>query len=172
MTVKGGVDLQAISKEHGWAQQMSESGDMPLALAMTGITGFRFPEADSSLCTYCADAIVCVPMATMMATNPDKRFDDVEVLHGKRLEPTPGYKHTLLVGACQVKKNRNNPLINHCVMIDGCPPEMERLPAACKEVGIDLPEDILETYARSPEIFHMSRYVGRPEFDDGFFNIQ
>lgn len=29
-----------------------------------------------------------------------------------------------------------------------------------------------EIVTRSPEIFHMSRYAGRPEFDDSFFNVQ
>ena len=51
-----------------------------------------------------------VMLGFLMAKNQDKQFDDIEVLYGKIQEPTPGHRHTLLVGQCQVNKNAENPL--------------------------------------------------------------
>lgn len=41
--------------------------------------------------------------------------------------------------------------------------------AACKEVGIELANGFLDWMEKSPELVHMKRYKGNPEFDESFF---
>jgi hypothetical protein len=122
------------------------------------------------MCTYCADFISYIIQGILMAENRDKPFDDIEVLHGKIIEPTEGHKHTLLVGQCQVKKNSENPLVNHCVKIKGCPPSKKELLAAYAEIGIKLPDDFLQRMDKVPETF-MKRYTNNPDFDESFYMV-
>ena len=171
--IRGEVDIETALKPHRWAAEQSKSGDIPLPLERMGVTGLRIPELDDTLCTYCARLFMDYLMAgILMAENQDRVFDDVEILYGKVQEPTEGHKHTLLFGQCQVTKNGENPLINHCVKLGGCAPSKEDLLEAFTEVGIQLPEDFLERARNGPETFHGRKYVGRPEFDESFYKVQ
>jgi len=169
--VKGDVDIKTVLKPHKWEFEQNESGDLPLYFERAGIRGITFPQADTTMCTYCADFIYYVILGIMNAKNRDKPFDDIEILHGKALPPSRGHKHTLLVGECQVKRNGENPLVGHCVKIRGCPPSRTDLVAAYAELGIELPDDFLEWMSRSSGTY-MKRYVGRPEFDEAFFRVR
>jgi len=171
INVRGDVDIETALKPHKWEFEQSESGELPLFFERSGIKGLTYPQADKTMCTYCADLIHYIIQGILMAKNRDKPLDDVEVLHGRVLEPSPGHKHTLLVGQCQVKKNRESPNINHCVEIKGCPPSKKDLLKAYAEIGIELPDDFLERMAKLPERF-MKRYSGNPEFDESFYKIR
>ncbi len=69
-----------------------------------------------------------------------------------------------------MKLNGNNPMINHCVKINGCPPNKEDLIRAYKAVGIKLPDNPLEWMKTVPGFF-MEKYAGKPEFDETFYKI-
>jgi uncharacterized protein (DUF362 family) len=168
--VKGEVDIKTALKPHEWEFEQNESGDLPLFFERAGVRGITYAQADTTMCTYCADFIYYVIWGVLNAKNKDGPFDDVEILHGKALDPAGGHRHTLLVGECQVKRNGDNPSIAHCVKIRGCPPSRTDLVAAYGEVGIELPDDFLEWMRRSSETY-LKRYAGDPEFDDSFYRV-
>ncbi|OPX40212.1 MAG: hypothetical protein B1H11_00720 [Desulfobacteraceae bacterium 4484_190.1] len=170
--VKGNVDIMTALKPHKWEFEQNEKGDMPLWMERAGIKGITLPKQDLTICTYCAFFINHVFMGILMAKNKDRSFDDIEILDGKIQEPTPGHKHTLLVGQCQVNLNKDNPVINHCVTIPGCPASKKNFLKAFEELNIELPDNFLEWMEKSPELVHMKKYEGNPDFDPTFYTIQ
>ena len=166
VNIRGDVDIRTASKPHRWAPDSNE-----LIFELLGIRGITLPVVDKTECTYCSDFILHLYMGIIGAKNKDKPFDDIEILHGKILEPAGGHKHTLLLGQCQVKKNSSNPLINHCVEIRGCPPSKKGFFVAFEELGIELPDNPMEWWEKVPEFF-MGQYIGKPDFDDAFYKIQ
>jgi len=171
INIRGEIDIRTATKPHEFAWPQNESGDMPLVFELMGIRGIRWPEGDKTGCTYCGYYGTFISMGILSAKNRDKPFDDIEILTGKIQEPTPGHKHTLLFGQCQVKKNGKNPLINHCVEIRGCPPSKQGFFEAFEELGIELPDNPEEWWEKVPEFF-TRQYIGRPEFDQAFYRIQ
>jgi uncharacterized protein (DUF362 family) len=171
INIRGETDIRTVTKSHEFAWPQNESGDMPLVFELMGIRGIRFPLPDNTLCTYCGYYGVFINMGILAAKNRDKPFDDIEILTGKIQEPTPGHKHTLLFGQCQVKKNGKNPLINHCVEIKGCPPSKQGFFKAFEELEIELPDDRMEWWKKVPEFF-TRQYAGRQEFDPALYRIQ
>jgi uncharacterized protein (DUF362 family) len=171
VNIKGEVDIKTTLKPHKWEFEQNESGDLPLFFERAGVKGLTYPQADNTMCTYCSAFIYLVIWGILMAKNRDRPLDDIEILHGKIHEPTKGHKHTLLVGQCQVKRNSEHQLINHCVKIKGCPPSEKALFEAYRELGIELPGDFREWMAKMPETF-MRRYLDQPEFDEAFYRIQ
>lgn len=171
INIRGEIDIETALKPHKWEFEQNESGDLPLFFERAGIKGLTYPQVDNTICTYCSDFIYYVINGILMAKNRDEPFDDIEILHGKIVEPTEGHKHTLLVGQCQVKKNKKNPLINHCVRIKGCPPSKKHLLKAYEELGIELPDDFMEWIKKLPAAF-MKRYTDKPEFDEAFYELK
>lgn len=171
ISIRGDIDIGTALKPHEFAWPQNESGDMPLVFELLGISGIRLPAGDKTSCTYCGYYDLFISMGIIAAKNRDKPFDDIEILTGKIQEPTPGHKHTLLFGQCQVKKNGKNPLINHCVEIKGCPPSKHVFFKAFEELGIELPDNPTEWWEKVPEFF-TEQYAGRPEFDKAFYKIQ
>ena len=171
VNIRGEIDIKTALKPHKWKFEQNESGDLPLFFERAGIKGLTYPQADKTMCTYCSAFIYLVIWGILMAKNRDRPFDDIEILHGKIHEPSKGHKHTLLVGQCQLKRNSEHQLINHCVKIKGCPPSEKDLFEAYRELGIELPDNFMEWMAKSPETF-MRRYIDQPEFDEAFYKIQ
>jgi uncharacterized protein (DUF362 family) len=171
INIMGDIDVRTALAPHEWEFKQSESGELPQFFERAGIKGLTYPQADKTMCTYCTDFIYYVIWGILMAKNKDLPFDDIEVLHGRIIEPSGGHKHTLLVGQCQVKKNKNNPLIKHCVSIKGCPPSRQDLVEAYRQLGIELPDNFLELMEKMAESYY-KKYVGRPEFDEAFYRIQ
>jgi uncharacterized protein (DUF362 family) len=171
INVIGEVDVKTALEPHAWEFKQNESGDLPLSFERAGIRGLTFPQADKTMCTYCSAFIHYVVLGILMAKNKDRCFDDIEVLHGKVLKPSGEHRHTLLVGQCQVKRNRDNPLINHCVKIKGCPPSKRDLIEAYQQLGIELPDNFIELTERMSETF-VTKYIEKPEFDGSFYRIQ
>ena len=172
INVLGDTALEAASRTHQWEQAWSEAGDMPKMLAFVGVKGITWRSIDSTICTHCAGFLPrYIGAGMILAKNKDKTFDDIEILSGKTRDPEGGHKHTLLVGQCQVKRNGNNPLINNCVRIGGCPPNDEDFYKAYRELGIDLPDNFIEMVEKIPEIFYLPKYAGKSEFQEEFFRI-
>lgn len=168
--LKGNVDINDAAKPHKWSFERNETDDMPLLFEQMGIKGIRFPPFDHTLCTYCAFFVTYSIMGILMAKNADKPFDDIEILYGKIQKPSGKNKNTLLLGQCQVKLNGNNPLINHCVKVNGCPPNKEEFVRAYTTLGIELPNNPIEWMESVSGLF-MGKYAGKPEFVETFYKI-
>jgi hypothetical protein len=151
---------------------MSWTEDMPNLLVLAGVKGITWRKIDTTICSYCAAFLPrYIGAGFVLAKNRDKLFDDIEILAGKVREPEGGHKHTLLIGQCQVKINRSNPLVTHCVKIGGCPPKEEDFYKAFGELGVELPDNFMEQTQKISEFFYLPKYIGKPEFQDEFFSI-
>ena len=98
-------------------------------------------------------------------------FDDIEVLTGKNMEPTPGKNKTILLGQCQYSKNKDNPVIHELIPIKGCPPSQESVKAALEEAGIKVPNYVWKNVDKGPLLF-LQKYKGKPEFEEKFYQIE
>lgn len=170
LSIKGNVDIYNVAKLHKWSRDRNKTDDMPLLFEEMGIKGIRLPAVDTTLCTYCVFFLYYTILGILMAKNRDKPFDDIEILFGKIQKPSGKNKHTLLLGQCQVKLNVNNPMINHCVAINGCPPNKEDYIRAFTTLGIELPDNPIE-WMETAFGFLMGKYDGKPEFDETFYKV-
>ena len=98
-------------------------------------------------------------------------FDDVEILTGKVMQARPGHKKTILLGKCICEANRNNPHIQHGIVIKGCPPWPKSIFRALCQAGIEVDRDLFEHMDRAMGI-HIKRYRGKPEFNEDFYRIR
>jgi hypothetical protein len=135
-----------------------------------GIEGLSYRKYDLSLCTYCSslNGVILSAIAQGWEGEP---WDDVEVLTGKMMEPTPGTKKTILVGKCMYQANKDHPDINEMIAIKGCPPQPKAVVRAFHQAGVELNPAIFEHMDKAAGYF-MKRYEGKPEFDEGFFRIE
>ncbi len=173
INIKGDIDISLAASPHEWLPARSQADDMPFLMAMAGVKGVTEPQIDKTLCTYCVSSLrLYVDLGLIMALNKDKCFDDIEILTGKRQEPSGTHKHTILLGQCQVTLNGNNPMIKHCVKIGGCPPREQDYLNACKELGIELPAGFPATAQNAASLFLISKYKGKQGFDAAFCRIQ
>jgi len=170
ISIKGNVDIYNAAKLHKWSRGRNKTDDMPLQFEEMGIKGIRLPAGDTTICTYCVFFLYCAILMILMAKNKDKPFDDIEILYGKIQKPSGKNKHTLLLGQCQVKLNGNSPMINHCVKINGCPPNKENFIRAYTTLGIALPDNPKE-WMETVFGFFMGKYAEKPEFDETFYKI-
>ncbi len=168
--IKGNVDISDAAKLHKCSYERNETDDMPLLFEQMGIKGIRLPSFDHTICTYCAFFATYSIMGILMAKNVGKPFDNIEILYGKIQKPSGKNKHTLLLGQCQVKLNGNNPMINHCVKVNGCPPNKEEFVRAYTTLGIELPDNPIEWMESVSGLF-MGKYAGKPEFVETFYKI-
>ncbi|RJR18710.1 MAG: DUF362 domain-containing protein [Desulfobacteraceae bacterium] len=170
--VRGNIDLKSSIRPHGWKFEQDKMAEMPEFMAKAGIQGIRYPEPDDSLCTYCSHFINYIVMGILSAKNKKEPFDQIEMLYGKKQNPSGKAKYTLLAGQCQVRANSKNPLIKHCVKIKGCPPSLSDFNVAFKELGIELPEGFSQWMEKSPETIHMRKYLNNSEFDQDLFHLK
>ena len=119
ITIMSDQAIEDLVKPHHHLRERGRSGDVPQLFETFGIQGIRFPEADSTLCTYCVPFFAYALVGLLMSPSNREPFDNIEILSGKILEPDGNHKHTLLLGQCQVKLNQNHPKIQ--VICSGCP---------------------------------------------------
>ena len=100
-----------------------------------------------------------------------KPFDDVEILTGKSMQPTPGKKKTILMGKCIYQAHKDNPDIQEAIPIKGCPPKPEDMLKALHKAGIEADPALFENIDHMPG-FYMGRYRDKPEYDEGFFQVK
>ncbi len=162
-----GEPIDAVASPHKWDFPYDESGNLPLGMARKGITGIYYPRYDNSLCTYCSGVTGMIQMFIMQFWN-GKPFDEVEVLTGKIQRPRPNMNHTLLLGKCQIKLNKDHKNIKNPITVPGCPPDMKHLAKGLKKIGIDVPQEIFDSIDLGPALF-MKKYEGKPEFSMDFF---
>ncbi len=164
-----GIPMEDVQMSLEYKFPYTDDGLMPLAYRKQGINGLDFRQYDNSLCTYCTSLVNSVVTAIPLAWNGDD-FDDVEFILGKRMNPTPGKKKTVLLGQCMVNKHRNNPDINQAIPIKGCPAKIENIKRALLEAGIDVDPDFFDNvdniYVLTARAYrHYYKY-----FSENFYN--
>ena len=121
------------------------------------------------LCTYCS--IITGPvLASIAFAWKGQPWNDVEVLTGKTMKPTPG-KKTILLGRCLYQANKDHPNIDDMIAIKSCPPSPDAVIKALHEAGIDVNPTILQNLDKVPA-FAMKRFEDKPEFEESFFKIE
>ena len=166
-----GETIAAVARRHEFDFAYSEAdGDtMPLPFYKQGIRGLSYRKFDTSMCTYCSGMNGLVLSAIRFAWK-GKPFDDVEVLTGKMMDPTPGKKKTILLGKCMSRRHRDNPDITEAIAVKGCPPKPAEVLKALQRAGIDADPGLFEHIDQLPGLF-MARYQGNPDFDEAFFRV-
>ena len=166
-----GENIEDVAKFHEYDYQYSETdkGIMPVPLAKQGIEGVYYRKYDLSLCTYCAGIYGLMLAAIRYAWKGDP-WDKVEVLTGKAMQPTPGMEKTILVGKCIYQAHKDNPDIKEMIAVKGCPPKPKSLLKAFHQSGIEADPSLFENVDKLPGFF-MSRYEGKPEFEETFFQV-
>jgi len=121
------------------------------------------------MCTYCSGLNGILLSGIKMAWKGEP-FDNIEILTGKVMTPTPGMNKTILVGQCIYNANKDDPNINELIAVQGCPPSVEELQKALKPAGIKVPPYIFKNLDKAPMLF-MGRYQNNPEFEESFYQI-
>jgi uncharacterized protein (DUF362 family) len=163
------VDSVASPHKFDFTYAQTEEGELPLPLARQGLKGVSYRKYDLSMCTYCSGINGLLLTAIRNAWRGEP-WDDVEVLTGKMMKPTPGKKKTILVGKCIYQANKDNPDIQEMIAIKGCPPKDADIIRAFHQAGIQIDPALFENAQRLPGLF-MGRYEGKPEFDESLFQV-
>lgn len=163
-----GEKIENVAMSLQFSHSYTEDGALPATMAKLGIKGLTYRKYDLSLCTYCSGISGPILKAIAYAWEGTP-WDDVEILSGKIMKPTPGRKNTILFGKCMYLANKDNPDIKNMIAIKTCPPSFEALVKALHQVGIRVNPEIMvfDNAAGSA----MARYKDRPEFDESLFSI-
>jgi Ni,Fe-hydrogenase III small subunit len=86
------------------------------------------------------------------------------------MKPTPGMNKTILLGKCMCDSNKDHSDINEMIPIRGCPPQPKSIVKALQKAGVGIDPAFFEDSEKGPGLL-MSRYEGKPEFDESFFNV-
>ena len=166
-----GEPISAVASVHAFDFEYAEADgiSLPQPFYKQGIQGLSYRKYDTSMCTYCS-GINGVVLSAIRFAWKGKPFDDVEVLTGKMMDPTPGRKKTLLLGKCMYQRHREHPDINEMIAVKGCPPKPKEVLNALHQAGIDADPGLFEHIDRLPGLF-MSRYADNPDFDEAFFRV-
>ncbi len=167
-----GETLEAVSSRHEYDFHYSNTpmNTLPVPLANMGIKGISYPKYDLSMCTYCSGVNGLV-LSAIRAAWKGQPWDEVEILTGKAMKPTPGMKKTILLGKCMYKANKDHPDIQEMIPVKGCPPKTADIVKALHRAGIEADPGLFESSMDLLPGFFMSRYEGKPEFDDAFFRV-
>ncbi|MFX1363949.1 MAG: DUF362 domain-containing protein [Promethearchaeota archaeon] len=167
-----GKTIESVRKYHEYKFEYTQDGSQPIAFAKQGIKGISFRQYDNTTCTYCALITGLIPLSIIYAwdNTQGEPWDDVEVIMGKRMDPTPGKKKTILLGQCIVNKHRNNPDINEMIPIKGCPIKLKNITKAFHQAGIKIHPDFFENLENIPRFFGLAYKHRFNEFQESFFN--
>jgi len=165
-----GEPLEDVSMRLAYTFEYNEDRTLPLPMQKKGIKGISYPKYDLSLCTYCSmlTGVVLTAIAYAWKGQP---WDDVEILTGKIMKPTPGRKKTILLGKCMYEANKNHPDIQHMIAVKTCPPSPEAAAKALLDAGIDVNPDVFTHMDVAPAFF-MPKYEGKAEFDESLFRVE
>ncbi len=163
------IEEVASYHEYNFEYIRGETGEMPRALAKQGLQGIFYRKFDETMCTYCA-ALNGLALTAIRQAWQGEPWDNIEVLTGKKMEPSPGMKATLLLGQCMYRKNKDHPDIQKMFAARGCPPDPQDILMGLNEEGIPADAALFEQIDSLPGFF-MSRYEGNPDFEESFFQI-
>jgi len=164
-----GKRIEDVASFHEYDFPYVKNNTLRRSLARMGIKGLSYPKYDLSMCTYCSaiNGIILFAIAQAWKGEP---WDDVEVLTGKIMKPTPGKKKTILLGKCMYDANRDHPDIQEMIPVKGCPPSPKAVVKAFHKAGIKIDPAIFENIDKAPGFF-MGKYKGKPEFEESFFAV-
>ena len=165
-----GEKIEDVASFHRYDFRYGKGGKLPLPLERMGIEGLSYPKYDLTMCTYCSglNGVVLYAIARAWKGEP---WDQVEILTGKAMKPTPGMKKTILLGKCMYQANKDNPDINEMIAVKGCPPNPDHIVEALHKAGIMVDPAIFQHMDMAPGLF-MAKYKDKPEFDPGFFTVR
>ena len=164
-----GESIDSLSSYHEYTFPYNEDGTLPEKLYKMGVTGLSYPKYDTTMCTYCAALNGAVLIAISFAWQ-GKGWDNIEVLTGKKMQPSGNKKYTLLLGQCMTNLHKDNPNIN-AIPIKGCPPDPMETVKAFHKAGIEINPLIFEHLDIAPT-YYMERYKNRPEFEEEFYILK
>ena len=165
-----GERLEDLASSHEYAFPYNKDGALPLMLDEVGIKGLSYRKYDLTLCTACWGLSIIIPIAIAKAWK-GRPWDDVEILTGKMMKPSPGKRKTILIGKCIFEANKDSPDIHEMIAAKGCPPSPEAIVKAFHEAGIEVDPTFFEDRNALPKFF-MKKYEEKPEFDDSFFRVE
>ena len=170
-TIVVGEKIEAVASKHQYSFPYTpdESQALPIPMKRMGIKGLSFRKYDHSMCTYCSllNGMILTAISQSWDGEP---WDDIEVLTGKIMAPTPGKKKTILIGKCMYQANKSHPDIKEMFAVKGCPPSTTQVVEAFHAAGIPIKPDIFEAKERLPAFF-MKKYEGKSDFDMGLFRV-
>jgi hypothetical protein len=134
-----------------------------------GVKGLSYRKYDDTICTYCSGLSSVILMAIAMAWRGEP-WDEIEILTGKVMKPTPGKRKTILIGNCMYKANRDDANIKEMIAAKGCPPDLKGILEALQRAGIDVSPAFFKDMDMAAGYF-MKKYEGKPEFEESFFKI-
>ena len=164
-----GKRIEDVASFHEYDFPYVKNNTLRRSLAKMGIKGLSYPKYDLSMCTYCSalNGIILFAIAQAWKGEP---WDNVEVLTGKIMKPTPGKKKTILIGKCMYEANKDHPHIQEMIAVKGCPPSPKAMVKALHQAGIEVNPTIFEHMDKAPGFF-MGKYEGKPEFEESFFTV-
>ncbi|MFX1409490.1 MAG: DUF362 domain-containing protein [Promethearchaeota archaeon] len=165
-----GEKVEDLATPHEWDYIYANNNTLPFPYQKAGISGIKYHKYDETMCTYCSGLNGILLSGIKMAWK-GVPFDNIEVLTGKVMKPTPGMNKTILVGQCIYNANKEDPNINEMIAVKGCPPSIEELQNALKQAGIKVPSYLFKNIEKAPLLF-LGRYEGKPEFDESFFQVK
>jgi uncharacterized protein (DUF362 family) len=164
-----GEKIEAVASRHEYAFPYTEDGYLPKPLEKLGVKGLSYPKYDDTICTYCSGFTTVILMAIANAWRGEP-WNEVEILTGKRMKPSPGKNKTILIGKCMVQANKNNTDIRELIAVKGCPPDLKEAMKALHQAGIDVSPTFFENMDMAAGFF-MKRYEGKPEFEESFYRV-
>lgn len=164
-----GEPLEKVSMQLQYSFAYNEDNTLPLPMVKMGMKGIEYRKYDLSLCTYCS-ILTGVTLTAVAYAWKGEPWDDVEILTGKMMKPTPG-KKTVMVGKCLYEANKNHPDIKDMIVVKSCPPSPEAVVEALHKVGVGVNPAVFEHLDKAPGFF-MQRYEGKPEFDESLFRVE
>ena len=164
-----GEKIEAVASRHEYAHPYTEDGTLPKSLEKIGIKGLSYPKYDHTTCTYCSQLNTVILVAIVNAWRGEP-WNEIEILTGKMMKPTPGRKKTILLGKCMYQANKNNADIQEMIAVKGCPPDLKGTLEALHQADIDVSPTFFESMDMAAGFF-MKRYEGKAEFEESFFKI-
>ncbi|MFH1138794.1 MAG: DUF362 domain-containing protein [Pseudomonadota bacterium] len=165
-----GENLEEATSYHEPFFPYNEAGTLPLAMEKSGLKGLYYQKYDNSLCTYCS-GVNWVILASIFQAWKGRPWDEIEVLTGKRMKPTPGRKKTILLGKCMCDLNQDDPNIQELITVKGCPPPPQLIVKALRKAGLEVDAGLFENLDEAPGFF-MKKYASKPEFEESFFQVE
>lgn len=164
-----GESIGAVAKRHEHSFPYTPDGSLPVPMHKMGIRGLSYKKYDLTMCTYCSIVNGAI-LGSIVAAWKGTPWEDVEVLTGKSMTPTPGRKKTVLIGKCIYTANKDNPDITEMIAVKGCPPQPKAIVKALHQAGIPVDSGIFDKLDEMPGMY-MRRYENKPEFDESFFRL-
>jgi uncharacterized protein (DUF362 family) len=165
-----GEEIEYVARRHEYTFPYTDDGTLPVPMEKMGVRGLSYRKYDLSLCTYCSP-VNGVTLWSIAKAWKGKAWDDVEILTGKTMKPTPGKKKTILLGKCMYEANKDHPDIQEMIAVKGCPPTPKAIVKALRQAGIEVNPAHLEEIETYPGMF-MRRYEKRPEFQESFYAVE